>query len=99
MKRMSPMKMKQSPKISDKTNGTAMANYAKKRQAELTKKPNKPIPVMSPSIVEFHDPDHDLHTLTKASEIKRDKKRHSEAMGAAKRKTEALKDVMGKRGK
>ncbi len=81
MKRISPMKQAKKP--------TAMESYAKKRNADMSKMP-------SVSVMEFHDPDHDLHTLTKAEEIKKDKKRHSGAMGAAKKKQATLKTVMGK---
>ena len=107
MKRTSPMKMAQPKRASATTTGTNMAAYAKKRNSTAAKKDKVksensamvPLASQMGREVPHYDPQYDLDTLTRASEIHSDRKRHSQAMGVAKKKHATLQNIMGsKRG-
>lgn len=89
MKKQSPMQMrKESKPKADKPRKapTAMERYAQEREKRMKNAP-------SPTVVELHDPQMDMHTLSRADEIRRNPTRHRAAKGAAKQQIKKLSGI------
>ncbi|MFD1558356.1 hypothetical protein ACFSHT_22450 [Paraburkholderia silviterrae] len=90
MKKQSPMQMRKEaakPKAEKKAEKpkTAMDRYAKDRAS-------KPAPA-AVMVGEMHDPHMDVHTLSRADEIKRNPTRHRAAKQAAKAQIKKLSGI------
>lgn len=82
MKRMTPLKAKKHP--------SEMERYVKERQARA--KAAKPAPMVT-TVSDIHDPESDLHYLTRAQEVMRDPVRHRAAKKVAKTKIKNLSSI------
>lgn len=92
MKKQTPMEMRKHAKPAEKKASAkgSMDSYAKQRAA-------KPAPkaamVTSISDMPMHDPESDLHYLTRAEEVKANPHRHKAAKAVAKKRIAALSNV------
>jgi hypothetical protein len=77
------------PKIDKKSQhpASAMERYAQERAQKMK---NMKTP---PMVTVLHDPDSDVHTLTRAAEIRRNPARHKAAKTVAKQRLKDLADV------
>lgn len=97
MKRKSPMQMKKaetSKKKRGKTNEPTMEEYAAQRKQKL-----QPMSIGSVSTglkMYDHDPESDLHTLSRAQEITSNPRRHANVKAVAKQKMKTMAQLMGK---
>lgn len=82
MKRMTPLKAKKHP--------SEMERYVKERQ--MRAKTAKPAPMVT-TLSDVHDPESDLHYLTRAQEVMRDPGRHRAAKKVAKAKIKNLSSI------
>lgn len=96
MKKQTPMQMRKKEVKSDPKKKadhksqrpmSAMERYAQERNAKM--KASK----VPPLTVEIHDAHSDMHTLTRAAEIRRNPSRHRAAKTVAKQRVKDLMDV------
>lgn len=80
MKRMTPLKAKKHP--------SEMERYVKERQKRLAN-----APAAAPMATVMHDPEGDLHYLSRAQEVMRDPARHRAAKKVAKAKIKDLSNI------
>jgi hypothetical protein len=85
MKKQSPMQMRKEGKKATAKPKTAMERYAQERSM------SKPAPAVA--MVEMHDPHMDMHTLSRAEEIRKNPTRHRAAKNAAKQQIKKLSGI------